>query len=171
MILAVEPSDLTRHSCWGQASAQATPSQWISMAGAPQPGHFCPIQESSSGKFCSGTPHCLYWDFSEILCSLEHTPPLFLLLLPILCSKVSELHCSPKTLLMSPSPLDVSQMFPLILAGSSGCLSGSVAEPLASALGMILESRDRVPYWAPGMEPASPSAYVSVPLCLSWINK
>ena len=41
------------------------------------------------------------------------------------------------------------------------CLSGSVVECLPSAQGMILESQDRVPHWAPCMEPASLS------LCLS----
>ena len=38
--------------------------------------------------------------------------------------------------------------------------------------GLILESRDRVPRWAPCMEPTSPSACVSVSLCVSLrINK
>ena len=43
----------------------------------------------------------------------------------------------------------------------------SLAPPLAQ--GVILESWDRVPHWAPRMEPASPSACVStsLSLCLS----
>ena len=38
---------------------------------------------------------------------------------------------------------------------------------LPSAQGVILETRDQVPRWAPCMEPASPSACVSVSLSLS----
>ena len=37
-----------------------------------------------------------------------------------------------------------------------GCLGGSVVEHLFSAQGVILESRDRIPHWAPCMEAASP---------------
>ena len=48
-----------------------------------------------------------------------------------------------------------------------GRLSGSVVEHLPSAQGVILESQNRVPHMAPCMEPASPSAYVSVSLSLS----
>ena len=50
-----------------------------------------------------------------------------------------------------------------------GHLGDSVVEHLPSAQGMILESQDRVPYRAPGMEPASLSACVSVSpsLCVS----
>ena len=44
-----------------------------------------------------------------------------------------------------------------------GRLGGSVVGHLPLAQGMILGSRD----WAPCMEPASPSAYVSASLCLS----
>ena len=45
----------------------------------------------------------------------------------------------------------------------------SVFEHLPSAQGVILEARNRVPRWAPCMEPASPSACVSasLSLCLS----
>ena len=53
--------------------------------------------------------------------------------------------------------------------GQPGWLSG-LAPPLAQ--GMILGTRDQVPCWAPGMEPASPSAYVScLSLSLSLMNK
>ena len=44
-----------------------------------------------------------------------------------------------------------------------GSLGGSVVWHLPFAQGTILESRDRVPHRAPGMEPASPSSCVSVP--------
>ena len=47
-----------------------------------------------------------------------------------------------------------------------GWLSG-LAPPLVQ--GVILGTRDPVPHWSPCMEPASPSACVS--LSLSWINK
>ena len=47
-----------------------------------------------------------------------------------------------------------------------GCLGGSVVEPLPSAQGLILESRDRLPHQGPCMEPASLSAYVSASLSL-----
>ena len=46
-----------------------------------------------------------------------------------------------------------------------GCLGGSAVEHLPSAQGVILESQ--VPHQAPGMEPASLSAYVSACLSLS----
>ena len=48
-----------------------------------------------------------------------------------------------------------------------GRLSGSAVKCLPLAQGVILESRDRVPHWAPCMEPASPSACVSASLPLS----
>ena len=54
---------------------------------------------------------------------------------------------------------------------AEGHLGGSAVERLPLAQGLILEFWDRVPYQAPCMEPASPSAYVSASLCLSWINK
>ena len=47
-----------------------------------------------------------------------------------------------------------------------GCLSGSVVEHLPLAQGVVLESQDRVPRWAPCMEPASPSPRVSASLSL-----
>ena len=49
-----------------------------------------------------------------------------------------------------------------------GRLGGSAVECLPSAQGVILKSQDRVPNWAPCMEPASPSA-MSLPLsvCVS----
>ena len=43
-----------------------------------------------------------------------------------------------------------------------GPLGGSAVEHLLSAQGVILESQDRVPRPAPGMEPASPSASLSI---------
>ena len=48
-----------------------------------------------------------------------------------------------------------------------GRLGGSVVKHLPSAQSVILESRNRVPHWAPCMEPASPSAYVSASLSLN----
>ena len=52
-----------------------------------------------------------------------------------------------------------------------GSLGGSAIESLPSAHGVILESRNRVPHWAPRTELSSPSAYVSVSLCVSLMNK
>ena len=48
-----------------------------------------------------------------------------------------------------------------------GHLGGSVVERLPLAQGVILETRDQVPYRTPCEEPASPSAYVSASLSLS----
>ena len=48
-----------------------------------------------------------------------------------------------------------------------GPLGGSGVERLPSAQGMNLGFWDRVLHWAPCMEPASPSAWVSASLCLS----
>ena len=53
----------------------------------------------------------------------------------------------------------------------SGHLGGSVVEHLPSAQGIILETQDRVPRWAPWMEPASPSACASASFCVSLMNK
>ena len=55
----------------------------------------------------------------------------------------------------------------------TGHLGGSEVEHLPSTQGMILDSQDRTPHRAPCMEPASPSACVSVSLCVSHeqINK
>ena len=39
-----------------------------------------------------------------------------------------------------------------------GSLGGSAVERVPLAQGVILESRHRVPHWAPRVEPASPSA-------------
>ena len=50
---------------------------------------------------------------------------------------------------------------------TEGCLGGMAVEHLPSAQSMILGSWDPVPYRVPCMEPASPSAYVSAPLCVS----
>ena len=50
------------------------------------------------------------------------------------------------------------------IRGSPG---GSVVQCLPSAQGVILETWDQVPHQAPCMDPASPSAYVSVSLCVS----
>ena len=51
--------------------------------------------------------------------------------------------------------------------GGGRSLGGSAVWRLPLAQGVILGSRDRVPHWAPGMEPAYPSACVSAPLSLS----
>ena len=58
----------------------------------------------------------------------------------------------------------------MIYCRQPGWLSGLA---LPSAQGLILETQDRVPRWAPCMEPASPSACVSASLSLSvlLINK
>ena len=52
-------------------------------------------------------------------------------------------------------------------------LDGSVIECLPLAQGLIPGSWDQVPHRAPLEEPASPSSYVSAPLCVSHeqINK
>ena len=57
--------------------------------------------------------------------------------------------------------------------GVRGSLGGSAAWHMPSAQGMILESWDRVPHWAPCMEPASPSpsACVCASLSVSLMNK
>ena len=47
-----------------------------------------------------------------------------------------------------------------------GSLGGSAVWRLPLAQGVILESRDRVPRRAPGMEPASPSSCVSASLSI-----
>ena len=52
-----------------------------------------------------------------------------------------------------------------------GSLGGSEVWRLPLAQGAILEPRDRVLRRAPGMEPASPSAFVSASLSMSIINK
>ena len=54
-----------------------------------------------------------------------------------------------------------------------GHLGGSAVKHLPSAQGMIPESQDQVVHWAPSVEPASPSACVSVALsvCHESINK
>ena len=59
-------------------------------------------------------------------------------------------------------------MYPL-KTNKLGHLGGSAVEHLPLAWGMIMESGDRVPHQAPGLEPASLYAYVSasLPVCLS----
>ena len=52
-----------------------------------------------------------------------------------------------------------------------GCLGGSVVERLPSAQGVILGCWDRVLCQTSCMEPASPSACVSVSLSVSLMNK
>ena len=56
--------------------------------------------------------------------------------------------------------------------GCGGCCPW-VAQWFSACLGqgVILESRDQVPYQAPCMEPASPSACVSASHCVSLMNK
>ena len=53
----------------------------------------------------------------------------------------------------------------------SGPLGGSAGESLPSAQGVTLGSWDRVPHWAPCMEPASPSACLCLFLSVSLMNK
>ena len=48
---------------------------------------------------------------------------------------------------------------------------GSAVERLPSAQGVILQSWDRVPFRAPCMEPASPSACVCLSLSVPLVNK
>ena len=43
-----------------------------------------------------------------------------------------------------------------------GSLGGAVVWRLPLAQGAILETPDRIPRWAPGMEPATPSASLSL---------
>ena len=52
-----------------------------------------------------------------------------------------------------------------------GHLGGSVVECLPLAQVMIPGSWDQVLHRAPHREPASPSAYVSASLCVSFMNK
>ena len=49
--------------------------------------------------------------------------------------------------------------------------SGSVVEHLSLAQVMILGSWDQAPHQASHREPASPSAHISVSLCVSLMNK
>ena len=65
-------------------------------------------------------------------------------------------HCS------SPELLTISNKDSVL-----GRPGGSAVGRLPSAQGMILESPAQVPHRAPGIEPASPSAYLS----LSLMNK
>ena len=60
-------------------------------------------------------------------------------------------------------------MFDIVLG--LGRLGGSAVERLPSAQDVIPGSWDRVPHRAPHMEPASPSAYVSASLSVSFINR
>ena len=52
-----------------------------------------------------------------------------------------------------------------------GSLGGAAVWRLPLAQGAILETRDRIPLRAPGMEPASPSACVSASLSVTIIKK
>ena len=58
-----------------------------------------------------------------------------------------------------------------IKKGADGTPEWLSAKHLPLAQGMILQSWDLVPHWAPCMEPASPSAYVSASLFVSLMNK
>ena len=49
---------------------------------------------------------------------------------------------------------------------AEGSPGGSAVEHLPSAQGLVLETQDRVPFWAPCMEPASPSGWVSASVCV-----
>ena len=48
-----------------------------------------------------------------------------------------------------------------------GLLGASAIEPLPSAQVVIPQSRNRVPHWAPCMEPATPSACVSASVSMN----
>ena len=72
--------------------------------------------------------------------------------------------------IMRVGPLVQSILLTVSLIKMQGCLDGSMGECLPSAQGMVLESQDRVPHWAPCREPASPSACVSASLPLSLMN-
>ena len=52
-----------------------------------------------------------------------------------------------------------------------GHLGGSLVEHLPLAQGMILKSLNQVLHWAPCIQPASPSAYVSFYLSVLLMNK
>ena len=52
-----------------------------------------------------------------------------------------------------------------------GHVGDSGVEHLPSAQGMILGSWDRIPHQAPLRDRASPSAYVSAPLCVNLMIK
>ena len=69
-----------------------------------------------------------------------------------------------------PAPYPIPQIKVEDKQGQPGWFSG-LAPP--STQGMILETWNRVPRWAPCMEPASPSACVSASLSLyeSLMNK
>ena len=57
--------------------------------------------------------------------------------------------------------------------GNGGSLGGSAVWCLPSAQGMILETRDRVPHWAPGAWSLLLPLPMSLPLslCVTIINK
>ena len=57
------------------------------------------------------------------------------------------------------------------VAGIESHLGGSVVECLPSAQGMIPESWDEIPHQTPCRVPASPFAYVSASLWVSFMNK
>ena len=60
------------------------------------------------------------------------------------------------------------------LDGEKKCLvhlCGSAVEHLPLGQGVILGFRDRIPHQASCMDAASPSAYVSVSLSMSFINE
>ena len=68
-------------------------------------------------------------------------------------------------------PKDKVQTYATIkyIGGMPGWLSSYKCLALVQVV--ILESWVRVPHWAPFMEPASPSAYVSASLSASLMNK
>ena len=78
------------------------------------------------------------------------------------CHPVLGLAC---TSLKEPTELTVKY---LAIPGQPGWLSGLA---LPSAQGVVLETQDQVPRRAPWLEPASPSAFVSASLSVSFLNK
>ena len=71
-------------------------------------------------------------------------------------------------ILFKNSPIFVNLLFKKIPSRAAQVAQwAAVAQPGPAAQGLTLETWDRVPHWAPCMEPASPSACVSAPLSLS----
>ena len=86
----------------------------------------------------------------------------FLLCIYPRCKAVTaHMHCMATDSIGSSEALNYHRKPSLCETEAEGHLGGSAVEPLPSAQGVILKSQDRVPDWAPSLEPASPSACVS----------
>ena len=72
-----------------------------------------------------------------------------------------------------PCGVDISRIFCRLdtEAERGGRLGSLAVEHLSLAQAVILESQDPVPHRAPCMEPASPSACVSLSLSVPFMNK